>query len=54
MTIRTALARALWIGGLAVLLGGCSSLPFFKEIANRLAERFEDALGGTDRIVLLV
>jgi len=34
MTIRTALARALWIGGLAVLLGGCSSLPFFKDDAE--------------------
>ena len=34
MTIVTALPRALWIGLLGVLLGGCSSLPFFKDDAE--------------------
>ncbi|MEO5880916.1 MAG: BamA/TamA family outer membrane protein [Caldimonas sp.] len=34
MTIAPALPRALWIGLLAVLLGGCSSLPFFKDDAE--------------------
>ena len=29
MTLRTAPFRALWWSTLAVLLGGCSSLPFF-------------------------
>ena len=34
MTIVTALPRALWIGLLGMLLGGCSSLPFFKDEAE--------------------
>jgi translocation and assembly module TamA len=34
MTIVTALPRALWIGLLGMLLGGCSSLPFFKDDAE--------------------
>jgi len=39
MTIVTALSRALWIGMLAVGLGGCSSLPFFKDEAEPSAPR---------------
>ena len=34
MTVLAALSRALWTGVLAVGLGGCSSLPFFKDDAE--------------------
>ncbi len=39
MTTFTALPRALWIGLLGVLLGGCSSLPFFKDDAEPVEPR---------------
>jgi translocation and assembly module TamA len=39
MTVLTALARALWIGSLAVLLGGCASLQFWKDEEEPAAPR---------------
>ena len=37
MTVRTALARALWVPVLAAWLGGCANLPFFGDDGEKAA-----------------